>query len=198
MDSARWDQRYGASELVWSAEPNLFLPPLARSLPPGSALDIACGEGRNAIWLARQGWAVTAVDFSAVAIDKGKALASDVDVKWVVADVTTYEPDGLFDLVMIFYLHLPRDPLAAAFKRAVSALAPGGTLFGVVHALRNLTDGYGGPPNPKVLWSKDRIAPMLSGLHVVELGERNRYVESANATAIDLVVHATNNKPFPR
>ena len=186
-----WDARYTESELVWSAEPNLFLPPLVEDREPGTALDLACGEGRNAIWLARQGWDVTAVDFSSVGIDKARRLAGDLDVEWVVADVTHYEPARHFDLVVIFYLHLPDAEMAKVFDRAVAAVRPGGTLFGVGHAVRNLTDGYGGPAVPDLLWSEDRIAPLVEGLDVLELGERLRDIPSVDATAIDLAVHAT-------
>jgi SAM-dependent methyltransferase len=190
MDTSMWDERYAASDLVWSAEPNLFLPPLVEGVEPGTALDIACGEGRNAIWLARRGWEVTAVDFSAVGIDKARRLGQDVDVDWVVADATEYDPARHFDLVLVFYLHLPGAQMAEVFDRAVAATRPGGTFFGVGHALRNLTDGYGGPPEPDLLWSVDCIAPLVEGLEVLELGERDRFVASADATAIDLAVHA--------
>ncbi|MFV1999929.1 MAG: class I SAM-dependent methyltransferase [Acidimicrobiia bacterium] len=191
MNSAMWDERYGEADLVWSAEPNLFLPPLVEGMTPGTALDVACGEGRNAVWLARQGWSVTGVDFSAVGIDKARQIAGDTHVDWFVDDATTYMPGKTFDLVVIFYLHLPEQQVAAAFEQAVAALAPGGTLFAVGHALSNLTDGYGGPPMPEILWSEDRIALLLSGLDIVELGERERYVDAADATAIDLVAWAT-------
>jgi len=191
MDSTEWDERYAASELVWSAGPNQFLPPLVESMPPGTALDIACGEGRNAIWLAQRGWDVTAVDFSPVGIAKAEELARDTDVEWIVADVADYQPGHLFDLVIVFYLHLSADAMGIAFANAISALAPAGTLFGVGHAVRNIADGYGGPPIPEILWSEAAMAPLLKGLDVIELGERTRYVPDANGTAIDLVVHAT-------
>ena len=191
MDATMWNDRYGASELIWGKGPNQFLAPLVEDLTPGRALDVASGEGRNAIWLARQGWDVTAVDFSQTGIDKARTLASDTVVDWVVGDVTSYEPDGVFDLVVVFYLHLMPSDLADAFSMATAALAPGGTFFGVGHALANLTDGYGGPAHPEVLWTEELIAPMVEGLSVVELGERLRPVPDADATAIDLVVHAT-------
>jgi SAM-dependent methyltransferase len=191
MDSSLWDQRYEDSELMWSAGPNIFLPPLVEGVVPGNALDVACGEGRNAIWLARQGWDVTAFDFSAVGIDKARELSGDTQVKWVVADATMFEPTKKFELVVIFYLHLPADQLAASFACAVDALAPGGTLFAVGHALANIERGVGGPPYPEILWTADRIAPLLNGLDVIDLEERERYVESVDATAIDLVVWAT-------
>jgi SAM-dependent methyltransferase len=194
MDSAGWDARYESAELVWGAGPNLFLPPLVEDLAGGRALDLACGEGRNAIWLARNGWHVTAIDFSAVGIEKAKTLAGDTDVEWIVDDVRTFRPARVFDLVLIFYLHLSQEDLAAAFDGAVGAVAPGGTLFAVGHALRNLTDGYGGPPYPEILWTKESIAPLVEGLEVIELGERSRYVLAADETAIDLVVHATRRR----
>jgi SAM-dependent methyltransferase len=185
-----WDARYEAADLVWGLGPNVFLPPLVADLVPGSALDLACGEGRNAIWLAANGWDVTAVDFSPVGIDKARTLAGDVSVRWVVDDVTTYQADRSFDLVLIYYLHLPEAALANAFARAVEALAPGGQLFGVGHALANLEHGYGGPPVPEILWTESGIESLVGGLEVIELGERTRDVPAAGATAIDLVVHA--------
>jgi SAM-dependent methyltransferase len=190
MDSEMWDARYETKELVWGAEPNRFLPPLVEGIDPGSALDLACGEGRNAIWLARRGWDVTGVDFSARAIDKARLLAEDTEVDWVVCDVTRFVPDRLYDLVMIFYLHLPEAQLASTFEHAIAALAPGGAFFGIGHALRNLDEGHGGPPAPEILWTEERIAPLVRGLDVVEIGERLRPVEEADATAIDFAVHA--------
>jgi SAM-dependent methyltransferase len=191
MDSSMWDERYEGSELMWSLEPNIFLPPLVEGVAPGTALDVACGEGRNAIWLARQGWDVTAFDFSAVGIDKAATLAGDADVKWIVADATEFEPTKKFNIVIMFYLHLPTVPFTQAFAHAVDSLAPGGTLFAVGHALSNIEDGVGGPPYPEILWTIDGITPLLTGLDVIELEERERWVDAVDATAIDLVVWAT-------
>ncbi len=191
MDSHGWNTRYEEKELVWSAEPNLFLPPIVDELDVGSALDLACGEGRNSIWLARKGWSVTGVDFSSAGIEKAKKIAGETTVTWVVADVTTYEPNHRFDLVMIIYVHLDSGAMRALFHRAVNALAPGGTLIGLGHALRNLTDGVGGPPYPEVLWTEERIAPLLGNLDVVSLREILRQVDESDIDAIDLLVHAT-------
>lgn len=191
MDSHGWDTRYQEKDLVWSAEPNMFLPPIVEGLDIGSALDLACGEGRNAIWLARQGWSVTGVDFSAVGIEKAKASGGDTVVDWVVADVTSFVPDRAFDLVMIVYVHLEVDDMKRLFQRAVDALAPGGTLIGVGHALRNLAEGVGGPPYPDILWTEDRIAPLVEGLNVIQLTEVLRPVEDSGVNAIDLLLQAT-------
>ncbi len=170
----------------------MFLPPIVEGLDVGTALDLACGEGRNAIWLARRGWSVTGVDFSAVGIEKAKRTAGDAVVEWVVADVTSYVPDRMFDLVMIVYVHLEAADMKRLFQRALDALAPGGTLIGVGHALRNLADGVGGPPYPDILWTEDRIAPLVEGLNVVSLTEVVRPVEDSTIDAIDILLQATH------
>ena len=94
MDAAAWDERYAATELVWSAGPNQFVEQELADLPPGRALDLACGEGRNARWLAERGWQVTAMDFSPVAIEKGRRLAEQLPttsgrIDWQVGDALT-------------------------------------------------------------------------------------------------------------
>lgn len=190
MDSSNWDARYAAADLVWSADPNQFLPPAVEEMRPGRALDLACGEGRNAIWLARMGWDVVGIDFSEVAIDKARRLAGDIDVDWRVADITTVEPDPSFDLVIVFYVHLPAPELSRLFGLAVGSLVPGGRLFAVGHAVRNATEGIGGPPDPRVLWDADTIRPWLAGVEVEECGERLRPVDGADRPAIDVVVDA--------
>ena len=186
MSSRDWDQRYEAKELVWSAEPNQFLPPAVDGLPPGRALDLAAGEGRNAIWLAAQGWAATAVDFSAEGVKKGRLLAEEagVSVEWVVADVTAYSSDEPFDLIVVFYAHLPPEAFTEMMAMARAALAPGGKIFGVGHALRNLADGVGGPQHPAILWDADLVSPTLQGLGDVMVEEIERQTESG--VAIDL------------
>jgi SAM-dependent methyltransferase len=191
MDSHGWDTRYEAAELIWSAEPNMFLPPLVAGLEVGAALDLACGEGRNTIWLAGGGWAATGVDFSSVGIEKAKKIAGDTVVDWVVADVTTFVPHRKFDLVLIVYVHLDANAMENLFARAVEALAPGGTLIGLGHALRNLADGVGGPPYPDILWTEDRIAPLVESLDTVDLKEVLRPVDGSDVNAIDILLQAT-------
>lgn len=198
MDAARWDERYADRELVWSAGPNRFLVEQTQGMQTGRALDIAAGEGRNSIWLAQQGWAVTAADFSQVAIDKGRqrAAAAGLAIEWVVADVTTWEPpDRAFDLVIVFYLQLPQADGRAAHRHAASAVASGGTLLVVGHDLDNLTEGYGGPQDPEVLLSADAVVEDLSttGLTIESAGQVPRTVptDDGERTAIDLLVRAT-------
>jgi len=137
VSSTDWDARYAGAELVWGAGPNRFVVREFTGRPPGRALDLAAGEGRNALWLAEQGWHVLAVDFSAVAIERAHRLAAErgLEVSWVVADVLSAGlPDRAFDAVLVAYLHLPAPDRAAVLARAAAALAPGGTLLVVGHA----------------------------------------------------------------
>ncbi len=195
MDSSGWDRRYGGSELVWSAEPNRFLAAEAGGLAVGRALDLACGEGRNAVWLAQQGWEVTGVDFSQVGLDKARRLAEQrgVSVQWLLADLVDYIPQaGAFDLVAILYLHVEDEAMRKILQRAAAALAPGGTLLVVGHDPTNIEDGYGGPQNPAILMSPDEIVQALPGLTIERAERVRRPVESAgeDGYAIDALVRA--------
>lgn len=191
-----WNARYAGKDLLWTAEPNRLFAAEVGGLEPGRALDLACGEGRNAVWLAERGWDVTAVDFSDVAIGKAARLAESrgVDVEWVVADVLEYEPEPeAFDLVAVLYLQLPHDELARALRHAADALAAGGTLFVLGHDTTNLTDGYGGPRDATVLFTPEDVVAAVGGLAVERAEKVERTVEPADggtATAIDALVRA--------
>jgi SAM-dependent methyltransferase len=170
VDARAWDERYAASELVWSAAPNQFVSAELADLPPGRAVDLAAGEGRNALWLADRGWHVTAVDFSRVALDKGRALheqhqhAQRLEVDWVVADVLSHELEPeTFDLALFTYLQLPADQRCTAVRRAFGALRVGGTFFLVAHDSSNLTEGTGGPPDADVLYTAEEVLADLDG-----------------------------------
>jgi SAM-dependent methyltransferase len=190
-----WNARYAGSELLWTAEPNRLFAAEVGELPPGRALDLACGEGRNAVWLAERGWRVTAIDFSDVALGKAARLAESrgVEVEWVVADVLelALEPRS-FDLVAVLYLQLPHAELASALRSAADALAPGGTLVVVGHDTANLADGYGGPRDASVLFAPEHVVAELGDL-VVERAETVRRIvsrECGEATALDAFVRA--------
>jgi SAM-dependent methyltransferase len=197
MEAAEWDRRYADTELVWSAGPNRFLVEQVADLPVGRALDLAAGEGRNAVWLAQQGWRVTAVDFSEVGIDKGRrvAAAADVRIDWVVADVTVWDaPPQAFELVIVFYLHLPAEDRRAVHRRAATAVAGGGRLLIVGHHLDNLEVGVGGPQDPAVLTTPARIVDDLAGtgLRILSAEAVERQVETDAGTklALDALVLA--------
>ena len=195
MDSSEWDERYAGTELVWTAEPNRFVVEELQALPPGRALDVGAGEGRNAIWLAHRGWQVTAVDFSAVGLEKGRRLAesSHVVVDWVHADLREYQPDeSAFDLVLVAYLQLREADLDGVLRRAAAALAPGGVLLVVGHDVTNLTEGTGGPPDPAVLYTPESIVRPLTELTVLR-AERVRRPTGVGE-AVDTLVRAVRGK----
>lgn len=198
MDRDSWNARYDTDELVWQAGPNRFLPPEVEGLEPGRALDIACGEGRNAIWLAEQGWDVTAVDFSDVAIAKARRLAADrcTPVEFAVADVTRWWPDTeAYDLVVIFYLQLPEPERSAAMQRARSAVKPGGTIVVVAHDLSNLEGGYGGPQSPDVLPTPEAVVAHLPGFTVEQATVVQRPVEVEGETEVALDTFVRAHRP---
>lgn len=195
MDAAAWDERYSQKELVWTAEPNRFLVSEVASMAAGKALDLACGEGRNAVWLATQGWSVVGVDFSPLGLDKAAALAdrTGVDVGWILADVTKYEAEAsYFDLVVLLYLQLPADKLESALARASSAMAPGGTLVIVAHHADNITEGFAGPQDPTILQTPEQLAGYLPDLHIEKAERVTRPAEKdgESGVAIDVVVRA--------
>jgi ubiquinone/menaquinone biosynthesis C-methylase UbiE len=190
-----WNERYAQKDLVWTAEPNRRFAAEVEALEPGRALDLACGEGRNAVWLAEHDWRVTGVDFADVALAKAARLAASrgVEVEWVVADVLDYEPEPrAFDLVAVLYLQLRRDELLHALRTAAGAVAPGGTLLVLGHDTTNLTDGHGGPKDASVLYTAEDVVPALGGLVVeqAEAVERTVPLEDGEAVAIDAFVRA--------
>jgi SAM-dependent methyltransferase len=188
-----WDRRYAEVENLWALRPNRFLVGEAGELAPGRALDLACGEGQNAIWLASLGWDVVGVDFSEVAIAKAQARAErdGVDVKFVCADLVAYVPEaGAFDLVLVLYLHIPAEERRAVLGRAAAALAPGGTFVFVGHDLTNLTDGVGGPSDPQILCTPEQIAAELPGVEIEKAERVLRNVAGEERDAIDALVHA--------
>lgn len=134
-----WEQRY-ASTQVWSGRVNQTLAEVARGLVVGSALDLGCGEGGDAIWLARAGWQVTAVDISTNALERGRAAAEAARVpsgriEWVAADLASWQPAGTYDLVSACFLQSPVSlPRTEILRRAATAVAPGGSLLIISHA----------------------------------------------------------------
>lgn len=184
-DAAHWNERYAATDRLWSPEPNATVAEIVYPLEPGRALDLGTGEGRHAVWLAQRGWSVTAVDFAAVGVDRGRAGAGDlgVSVDWQVADVRAWSPAGSYELVLVAYLHLPDDVLS----RAARWLAPGGRLVVVGHALRNLAEGVGGPSDPRLLHTEDQLRRAAAGLSIDRLGEVMRQTPAGAAIDVCLV-----------
>ena len=195
MDQTAWDERYAGPELVWGSGPNCFVAEQLAALPPGRAIDLGTGEGRNAIWLAERGFAVTAVDFSRVGLARAARLAAGrgVTVDWVHADLLDYRPaPDAYDLVLIAYIQLPAGRLTELARAAAAALAPGGTLLAVGHDRDNLDRGHGGPKDPGVLWTPQVVTAGLTGLTVQQAEQVNRTVTTPDGerTAIDTLVRA--------
>ncbi|MFD0271001.1 class I SAM-dependent methyltransferase [Streptomyces sp. NPDC127106] len=137
-DQEFWDSRYRESDRIWSGNPNTALVREVADLAPGRALDLGCGEGADAVWLARRGWQVTGTDISEVALERAAAHAAEAGVADRVDlqrhDLAESFPSGEFDLVSACFLHNYGDfPRARVLRTAASAVAPGGTLLVVGH-----------------------------------------------------------------
>ena len=190
MEANDWDDRYRSTDRLWSAEPNTFVADRLSDREPGVGLDLASGEGRNAIWLAERGWEMTAVDFSSVAIERGRKHSAEVE--FVVADVLNWQPERSYDLVLIAYLHLVLADFEPLIRRAATWLRRGGELFMVGHDRTNIEHGVGGPQYPEVLWEIEEILPWLEGLDIVEAGvvEREVEIDRGVALARDALIRA--------
>ena len=193
MDAHAWDTRYADADLVWSAEPNLFVARECADLPVGTALDLAAGEGRNAIWLARQGWDVTAVDFSAAGLAKARSMAfeAQVELATVVSDVDHYHPTTPVDLVLLSYLQVPDEHQRRILRRAAEWLQPGGAVFVVAHDKANVDNGHGGPPDPDVCYTVENTVAALAELRIEVAELAQRPVDGA--VALDTVVLAVRD-----
>lgn len=193
-----WDARYAAAaaaeDSVWSISPNAWVAATVGSLEPGTAVDLGCGEGRNAIWLASRGWDVTGVDFSSAGIDvaRGRSAQVGVPVDWQVADATSWRAERPVDLVLVAYLHLDEPQLRQALANAVDAVAPGGHLVVIGHDRTNITDGVGGPQRPEILYTPELLAEAAAGLDIVVCERVLRAVDTADGVrnAIDTTLIA--------
>ncbi|MEI6415690.1 MAG: class I SAM-dependent methyltransferase [Pseudomonadota bacterium] len=184
MDREDWNRRYAAEAFIWTVDANRFLVEEVRNLAPGRALDLAAGEGRNAVWLAEQGWTVQAVDLSDVAVEKGKRLAAargvSDKIEFRQADLRTYEPEeNRFDLVVLVYLQIPQADLVPILIRAAKAVAPGGTFLLVAHDSTNLKHGYGGPQHSALLYTAEQVVAALGNeLEIEKAGCVDRPVQT--------------------
>lgn len=202
MDAAAWNERYRSADLVWGTEPNQFIRQQCQGLPVGEAADLACGEGRNALWLARLGWRVRGVDCSDVAIERARRLTAEEPprvadrLSWRVGDVTTDPPAPTSaDLVVVCYVHLPPSQRHTLMASAARAVRPGGHLVIVGHDVRNLAEGVGGPQDVSLLYSPAQLATLVAtgGLRVEVADTVERVTDQG--VALDTLVRA--RRPHP-
>jgi thioredoxin reductase/SAM-dependent methyltransferase len=204
-----WEERYRSSERTWSGRVNDVLAAEAADLPPGRALDAGAGEGGDAVWLARRGWEVTAVDLSRTALDRAAAAAAaaGVPLETRKADVSSWEPgDERWDLVTASFLHFPPGTRDAVLRRLASAVAPGGTLLVTMHDGSDLARGIQRPGLPDWYATGEQLAAVLDPgdweVQVAEARPREARAHegghahgSAHAHAADAVLRARRRQP---
>jgi len=200
MDRAQdWDRAYDAAELRLPVDPHPELERVLGPLIPGRGLELGCGEGRPSIWLAGRGWEMTAVDFSAVAVERGRHIAEahGAIVDWRVVDVVDYEPAAGLDLALLVYLHVAQETLCAVIGRAAAGLAPGGSLVVLGWDRSNAAAGAGGPRPVERLYDLDELVAAAAGLRV-ERAERvpQPGSDAARDAILHAVVHREVQKPL--
>jgi SAM-dependent methyltransferase len=192
-DEAFWDERYRSKSKIWSGQPNPDLVTEAEGLAPGSALDVGCGEGADAIWLAGRGFEVTAVDISAVALARGAAQADEAGpgiarrITWVHADLTSPVPAlARYDLVSMQFVQLPPGVRETVWARLAAAVAPGGTLLIVGHHPADLQTTAMRPPEPELFFTPGDVAAALDprAFQIVVSEARERGVTDPDGRAI--------------
>lgn len=164
-----WDERYASAPAIWSGHPNPHLVTQAGMLTPGTVLDVGCGEGADAIWLAEQGWTVTALDISTVALARAAGAAENAGVAdqitWQETDLTSWTPPGdvfdLFDLVSSEYMHLPTAQHRTLMAMLANLVRPGGTLLVVAHHPSDLHTGVRRPKEPDLFRTAEDMAAEL-------------------------------------
>jgi SAM-dependent methyltransferase len=196
-----WDDRYRSTDKLWSGQPNPQLVAQTADLAPGTALDAGSGEGADAIWLARHGWTVTAVDVSAVALERaaGYAAAAGEEIArritWQQEDLLTWAPEAQrFDLVSAQFMHLPGAELEAMHQRLAAAVRPGGTLLVVAHHPDDLHANVGRVGRPDMFRTAEELAASLDrGEWEILLAsslDRSAIVDDQPVTVRDTVLRA--------
>ncbi len=193
-----WDERYSADEYAYGTDPNDFLAEYHHLIPTGKVLCLAEGEGRNAVYLARQGYEVTAVDSSAVGLDKAQKLASlsGVSINTIVADLAdfTVAPNS-FDGVVSIFCHVPKDIRKDLHQRVIAGLKPGGILLLEAYTPAQLQHGTGGPATDELTMTLMELDQELDGLEIIHGQELERdVVEGLYHTGRGAVVQIIGRK----
>ncbi|MFC5679501.1 SAM-dependent methyltransferase [Aeromicrobium endophyticum] len=196
-----WDERYGADDRIWSGQPNPQLVDRVAGMTPGRALEVGAGEGADAVWLARQGWEVTAFDVSQVALDKGARHAVEAGVAdritWERVDLSTWVGrPGAFDLVSAQFMYLDQPGLATLYRQLGDAVAPGGTLLLVGH--HPVDERHGGHDFPDVRWTPEQAAGWLdpgdwTSIELATVQRQGHAGSPHSGTVHDGIVQATRD-----
>jgi len=194
-----WDQRYSSDTYVYGTEPNRFLVTATPRLPQGRVLCLGEGEGRNAVWLAGQGHEVTAVDASAVGLQKAQRLAAErgVTIKTVHADLAAFDIEsGDWDGIVSIFCHLPPQLRADVHHRCVIGLRTGGILLLEAYTPLQVGRGTGGPPTVELTMDAEALRRELAGLELLDLRECEREVhEGEFHNGLGVVVQLVARKP---
>ena len=196
----RWDERYTKNNLKWSSGPNTLLESLVVGKPDGKVLDVASGEGRNALWLASRGWLVDALDFSKIGIGKGRLMAAErnLEINWIVADVCEQAfARAEYDLVIVLFLHTSIEERVIWLPAVIEAVALGGQFIYIAHDPSNIDRGVGGPRDRTLLPGVDDVCGMLGDFDILQaeiydrqFGDDPGHGESATRVARDLLISA--------
>jgi SAM-dependent methyltransferase len=202
MDASGWDERYRAFAEhggIWAAEPPRVLQEIVADFTPGTALDVGTGDGRTAVWLAEHGWTTTGIDFSRAGLDLARARPGGEYISWVQGDARAASPRGLYDLVVVAYLHLEDNE--PTLRRIAEWVAPGGHLVVVGHDVDNIAAGGHGPSDPGMLYTPELLRAAIEPVLSVTRCERIRRGDDdhelrggTGGVAVDAVLVATRTE----
>ena len=168
MSNTSWDKRYSEEQFAYGNRPNEFFKEQIEKIKPGTALFLGEGEGRNSVYAATLGWQVDAVDFSTSAKEKALRLAEEnkVKINYTVADLESYQfLKSKYDVVVMIFLHLPKELNIKIFSNAISALKSGGKLIIETFSKNQINNSSGGPKDPELLFSEEELSKLTQGLN---------------------------------
>jgi SAM-dependent methyltransferase len=194
-----WDERYSTDSYAYGIEPNDFLKEMSARLPTGKVLCLAEGEGRNAVWLAQQGYQVTAVDASEVGLQKARQLAElrGVEITMVHADLADFEIEAdYWDVIVSIFCHLPPALRREVHQRCVQGLRADGLMLLEAYRPAQLEYKTGGPPLSEMMMDKGSIKQELAGLEFIHLEECDREIHEGDFhNGMGAVVQVLARKP---